>query len=29
LNTDFQPNLRQTHTDAGYFSEVVFVGHGI
>lgn len=29
LNTDFQPMLRQTHTAAGYFSEVVFVGHGI
>ena len=29
LIEDFQPLLRQTHTSAGYFSEVVFVGHGI
>jgi hypothetical protein len=29
INEDFQPMLRQSHTDAGYFSEVVFVGHGI
>jgi hypothetical protein len=29
MNEDFQPQVRLTHTSAGYFSEVVFVGHGI